>query len=101
MFELIEKAALTAMGAVALSQKKAEELLGDLKSRYDMTEEEGKEFLNKLQDAAKQNQEKLEEMAQEEVKKTCERMGVVTQDEFAKLQKKVQQLEKKLKELSS
>ena len=34
--------------------------------------------------------------AREEVKKTCERMGVVTAAEFDKLKKKVAQLEKKL-----
>jgi polyhydroxyalkanoate synthesis regulator phasin len=49
-----------------------------------------------MQDAAAKNQEKLQEQAREEVKKACERMGVVTVAEFDKLKKKVAQLEKKL-----
>ena len=50
---------------------------------------------------ARQNQEKLESLAHDEVKKACGRLGVVTQEEFDKLKKKVAQLEKKLKEQPS
>ena len=98
MFNLLEKTLLTALGAATLSQKKADELIRELKQKFNVTEEEGKAFLGKVQEMARQNQEKLEAAAQEEVKKACGRMGVVTQDEFDKLKKKVAQLEKKLKE---
>ncbi|TYO98305.1 poly(hydroxyalkanoate) granule associated protein phasin [Geothermobacter ehrlichii] len=97
MFELIEKAMLTAMGAASLSQKKAEELLADMKERLNLSEDEGRALLQKLQETAKVNQAKLEELAQQEVEKACKRLGVVTADEFQKLRKKVSQLEKKLK----
>lgn len=98
MTNLLEKTLLTALGAATLSQKKAEEFIQELRQKFNVTEEEGKAFLGKVQDMAKQNQEKLENAAHEEVKKACERMGVVTHDEFDKLKKKVAQLEKKLKE---
>ena len=97
MIELLEKSLLTAVGAMTLSQKKAEELFQGLQEKMNISEDEGKAFLQKIQDAAAQNQEKLMEQAREEVKKTCERMGVVTAEEFDKLKKKVAQLEKKLK----
>jgi polyhydroxyalkanoate synthesis regulator phasin len=97
MIELFEKSLLTAVGAMTLTQKKAEELLQELREKMNISEDEGKAFLQKFQDAAAQNQEKLMEQAREEVKKTCERMGVVTAVEFDKLKKKVAQLEKKLK----
>jgi polyhydroxyalkanoate synthesis regulator phasin len=97
MIELLEKTVLTAVGAMTLTQKKAEELLHDLREKLNISEEEGKDFLKKIQEAAVQSQEKLQEQAQEEVKKACERMGVVTTDEFDKLKKKVAKLEKKLK----
>ena len=98
MTTLLEKTLLTALGAATLSQKKAEEFVQELRHKFDVTEEEGKAFLGKIQDMARQNQEKLESLAHEEVKKACGRMGVVTQEEFDKLKKKVAQLEKKLKE---
>lgn len=97
MIELIEKTVLTAMGAVSMTQKKAEEMLEELKQRCNLSEEEGKDLLQRLQGAAKENQNKLQEMAQQEVQKACQRMGVVTADEFEKLRKKVLQLEKKLR----
>jgi polyhydroxyalkanoate synthesis regulator phasin len=97
MIELLEKSILTAVGAMTLTQKKAEELLHEMREKLNISEEEGKAFLKKIQEAAAQNQEKLQEHAREEVKKACERMGVVTADEFDKLKKKVVLLEKKIK----
>lgn len=98
MSNILEKTLLTALGAATLSQKKTEEFLEELRHKFNVSEEEGKAFLDKLQEMARVQQEKLEQKAQEEVKKTCGRMGVVTQEEFDKLKKKVAQLEKRLKE---
>ena len=99
MFEFIEKTLLTAVGAFSLSQKKGEELLQEIRQRFDVTEEEGKRLLEKLQGAARENQKKLEELAQQEIKKTMEKLGLVTEEEFDKLRVKVQQLESQLLEL--
>jgi polyhydroxyalkanoate synthesis regulator phasin len=99
MFEIFEKTLLTAVGAFSLSQKKGEELLQELRQRFDVTEEEGKRLLDKLQSAARENQKKLEELAQQEIRKTLDRFGLVTEEEFDKLRVKVQQLESQLLEL--
>ncbi|HMB15424.1 MAG TPA: phasin family protein [Pelovirga sp.] len=99
MIEIIEKTLLTGLGALSMSQKKAEELVDELKERLNLSEEEGKKLVDKLQQTAKENQNKLESVAQEEVKKAFERMGVVTEEEFSALKKKVDALEKKLKAL--
>ena len=101
MTNLLEKTLLTAIGAATLSQKKAEELLQELRQKCNVSEEEGKAFLGKIQEMAKQNQERLEKAAHEEVSRACERLGLVSHEEFDKLKKKVAQLEKKLKELQS
>ncbi len=96
MLELIEKTLLAGIGTLALTQKKAEELKDDLKERLNLSEEEGKKLLDKLQGAVKENQAKLEELAQAEVKKACERVGLATEEEVNKLKKRIDQLEKKL-----
>lgn len=101
MLEVVEKTLLAGIGAIALTQKKAEELIDDLKERMNLSEEEGKNLLDKLRDAAKENQEKLEEIAQAEVKKACDRIGIVTAEDFEKVQKKVAQLEKQIKSMAS
>jgi len=97
MLEIVEKTLLTGICAMALTQKKAEELIEDLKKRMNLTEDEGKNLLEKLRGAAKENQKKLEELAHDEVVKACERIGVVTTEEFTKLKHKVERLEKQLK----
>lgn len=101
MIELVEKTLLTAVGAMTLSQQKAEELLSELRKKLDISEEEGKNLLKKIRETAEKNQQELEDLAHEEVKKACTRLGVVTNEEFDKLKRKVSQLEKKLKELSA
>jgi polyhydroxyalkanoate synthesis regulator phasin len=100
MLEIIEKTLLAGIGVASMTQKKAEEVIDDLKEKLNLTEDEGKKLLDRLQDAAKENQKKLEDMAREEVKKACARAGVVTEEDFARLQKKVVDLEKQLKALN-
>ena len=101
MIELIEKSLLTALGAMTLSQKKAEELSNEFREKLNLSEEEGKAFLKKIQDTALEQQSKLESAAQEEVKKACDRMGLVSQEEFNKLKRKINHLEKQIKDLSA
>ncbi len=97
MFETLEKIVLTGLGAMSLSQKKAEELLAELKEKYRMSEEEGKKFLEKAQTMAREGKERLAEAAEVEVKKVLDRIGFVSRDEFDRLQEKVEELEEKLK----
>jgi polyhydroxyalkanoate synthesis regulator phasin len=99
MLEFAEKIMLAGMGMLTLSQQKAEEIVKEAKDRLNLSEEEGKKLVTKLQDAAQENQKKLEKLALEEVKKSCERLGVVTQDEVGKLNRKISELEKRLKAL--
>ncbi|MDT8420000.1 MAG: phasin superfamily protein [Desulfuromonadales bacterium] len=99
MLEFAEKTLLAGIGALSLTQKKGDELLQELKERLDLTEEEGKKLLSRLESVARENQAHLEEVARDEVKKACQRVGLVSSDEFEKLKKKVTLLEKQLKSL--
>lgn len=96
MLEIVEKTLLAGIGTLALTQKKAEELFDELKERMNLSEEEGKKLLEKLRDASREGQQRLEDLAQEEVRKACTRIGVATRDDFEKLQLRVQQLEQQL-----
>ncbi|HEX9777411.1 MAG TPA: phasin superfamily protein [Geopsychrobacteraceae bacterium] len=99
MLELFEKTLLAGIGALTLTQKKGEELIQELKERLDLTEEEGKKLLSKVESATRENQTRLEELAREEVRKAGQRMGLVASEDFEKLKKKVSQLEKRVKSL--
>lgn len=96
MLELFEKAVLTGIGALSITQKKGEELLADLKDKYKVSEDEGKAFIEKLQGMAKETRSKLAEAAEEEVRKAAERVGLVPKDDFDKLKQRLEELEKKL-----
>ena len=93
MFELFEKAVLTALGAVALTQKKGEEMVQEMKSRYKISEEEGKAFLERIQELARTGQQRSAEMAEAEVKKALDRMGMVSREDFERLERRVRALE--------
>jgi len=96
MFELLEKAVLTGLGALSLTQKKAEEILVELKEKYKLSEDEGKAFLEKVQGMAKEGRERIAEIADTEVKKVVERVGLVPREEFDRLQKRLEELEKRI-----
>ena len=95
MLEVIEKTLFTAIGAASLTQKKAEELTAELKERFNLSEEEGQCLVEKLKSNISQRQSELEEQATQEVLKACDRVGLVTKEEFATLEKRVAALEAK------
>ncbi len=99
MIDLIEKTVLAGIGVLALSQKKAEELVEELKTKLNLSEEEGRSLLEKLKLAADENRQKLEKIARDEVEKNLHRIGVVNQSDFDALKKRVANLEKRLKGL--
>ena len=69
MFELLEKALLTGLGAVSMTQKKAEEFLAEMKEKYKLSEDEGKALLDKIQAMAKDSRERINEIAENEVER--------------------------------
>ena len=96
MLDLIEKVVMTTIGGAAITQKKAEELVAEMKERYKLSEDEGKQMVDRIQTLARENREKVREMAEGEVKKVVERLGLVSMEEFELLKKRVQELEARL-----
>jgi|GEM_PF-564462 len=93
MLEMLEKAAMNVLGAAALTQKKGEELLAELKTRYHMSEEEGRQFLDRLQELGRNGRDRATEMAESEIKGTLARLGMVSRDDFDMLERRVRVLE--------
>ena len=96
MLDLIEKVVMTTIGVAAITQKKAEELVAEMKERYKLSEDEGKNLVERIQSMARENREKVQQMAEAEVQKVVERLGLVSVDEFERLTKRVQELEARL-----
>ena len=96
MVELFEKMMMTGLGALSLSKGKAEELLAEVREKYRLTEEEGKAFLDKLLALAQQGRENIVETAESEVKKAVRAAGMVTREEYGRLEQRVAELERRL-----
>jgi len=84
---------MTAIGTVAITQKKGEELVAEMKDKFKMSEDEGKNFVERIQSIAKDSREKVQQMAEIEVQKVVDRLGLVTREEYDRLVKRVQDLE--------
>ena len=85
------------IGALSLSQKKAEELLSELKEQCGCSEEEGKALIEKLKAQAEAQKKLLSEAAEKEVQKICDRLGLVRREELEHLAARVDALEKEKK----
>jgi polyhydroxyalkanoate synthesis regulator phasin len=93
MLELIEKVVMTTIGVAAITQKKAEELVAEMKDKYKLSEDEGKHLVERIQTMARENREKEREIAESEVQKVVGRLGLVSVDDFERLKQRVQELE--------
>ena len=93
MLDLLEKAVMTTIGVAAITQKKAEELVAEMKERFKLSEDEGKHLVDRIQAIASESRDKVREMAEVEVKKVVDRLGLVSRDEFDRLSKRVDELE--------
>ena len=96
MLDLLEKAVMTVIGAAAITQKKAEELVVEIREKYTLSEEEGRNVVERLQEIAEAGREKIGEVAGVEVKKVVERLGLVSREEYERLVKRVEELESRL-----
>ena len=93
MLEMLEKAVMTTIGVAVITQKKAEELAAEMKERFKLSEDEGKNLVDRLQTIATESRVKVREMAEAEVQKVVERLGLVSREEFDRLAARVQELE--------
>ena len=93
MLEMLEKAVMTTIGVAVITQKKAEELAAEMKERFKLSEDEGKNLVDRIQAIANESREKVKEMAEVEVKKVVDRLGLISRDEFDRLSKRVEELE--------
>ncbi|HEU0264896.1 MAG TPA: phasin superfamily protein [Geobacterales bacterium] len=97
MFEQLEKALMTGLGALSITQKKGEELVAEMRERYKMSEEEGKALLEKMQKARAEGESKLAEMVQSEMKRLLDKVGLVTREDYEQLQKRIAALEETIR----
>ena len=92
MFEIIKKTMLTGIGLAAVTREKIEEIAEDLIEKGQITEKEGKEFIDELMKKSEQARTDLEKKVEDIVRKALKKMNVATKEDIAGLEKKIRQM---------
>lgn len=97
MTDLLKKTLYTGVGLAYMTKEKIEELAKELIDKGKMTEKEGKELIDDLLEKSKDAKTKIESQIDHTVKETLKKMNLVTKKEYADLEQRLQDLEKKIK----
>ena len=98
MFDLLKKTLLTSVGFGVMTKEKIEELGKELIKKGEVTEKEGKEFINSMLKRSEQAQKEMETKLYEIIQKSIGKMNLATKEDITQLNKKIASLEKKKKE---
>jgi len=92
----LRRVMLASMGAVAIAQEEAEELINKLVERGEIAREEGRDL---MQDMMAKRREKVEGRFDARVEGALEKMNVPTKADLKAVEKKLDELNKKLDKL--
>ena len=95
MFDLIKKTMLTGIGLAAMTKDKVEEVVKDLTEKGEISEKEGKEFLDDLLKKSEQARKELETKVEGLVRKALGKMDLAIKKDIDRLEERVKYLEKK------
>ena len=92
MFDLIKKSMLTGIGLALKTWDEVEDLVNDLQKKGEMSESEGRKFLDEARKRYEDTQEKLEKRIESSVKDFLKKTQIVTTDELKELKKEIREL---------
>jgi len=88
MFDMVKKSMLAGIGLALKTWDEVEELVTDIQKKSDMSESEGRKFL----DEARKRYGKLEKHVEDAVKNFLKKTSIVTTDELKELKKEIREL---------
>ena len=94
MFELIQKSMLAGIGLALKTKDEVEQLAQDFARKLNLSEQDGKQFLDELYNRYEEAQGKLEARVEQSVKAFLNKADIVTSDELKALKKEVRELKK-------
>ncbi len=92
MFDLVKKSMLAGIGLALKTWDEVEEMVGDIQKKGEMSETEGRKFLEEVHERYEKAQEKLEKRVEQSVKDFLKKTNVVTTDELKELKKEIREL---------
>ncbi len=92
MFDLVKKSMLTGIGLALKTRDEVEDLVKEIQKKGEMSETEGRKFLDDVQKRYDEAQEKLEKRVEKSVKDFLKKTNIVTTDELKDLKKEIREL---------
>lgn len=92
MFDLMKKSFLTGIGLALKTKDEMEDLIKELQKKGEMSETEGRKFLDEARENYEEAQDKLEKRIEKTVKEFLKKTNIVTTDELKELKKEIREL---------
>ncbi|MDY6904979.1 MAG: phasin family protein [Thermodesulfobacteriota bacterium] len=94
MIDLVKKMMFAGIGLALKTKDEVEDLAGDLVKRAELSENEGKKFVNDFLKRYDESREKLEERVDQTVKDVLSKADIPTRQEIAELKDEIKKLRK-------
>lgn len=92
MLDLIKKSLLTGIGLAVMTKEKAEKLAKDLAAEGELSEKEGREFVDDLVKKSEQARADFEAKVEAMVREAVGKLNIATKDDVAELAQKIESL---------
>jgi polyhydroxyalkanoate synthesis regulator phasin len=97
MVDLMKKAIFTGLGLAFMTKEKIEEFSKEIIEKGRLSDTEGKEFIDELQNKSEEVRKKLQKQVQSAVNNTLKKMNIATKDDISRVEKKLAKLATSIK----
>jgi polyhydroxyalkanoate synthesis regulator phasin len=92
MFDLVKKGMLAGIGLALKTWDEVEKMVQEVQDKGEMSEAEGRKFLDEVRKKYEDTQGKLEKRVEQTVKEFLKKTQIVTSDELKELKKEIREL---------
>ncbi len=92
MLEILKRTMFAGVGLALKTKAEAEEIARDFVKKTELSESEGKKFINDFLKRYDESRDKLEDRVEKTVKDILNKTNVATKDELAEIKKEIQSL---------
>ena len=92
--DILKRTMLTGVGLALVAKDEIVDLAKDIEKKMEMSESDGKKFLDDVKKKYDEAQDKLEGRVEKTVKEILKKMDLVTADEVKGLKKEIRELKK-------
>jgi len=98
MFDLIKKTILASVGFGVMTKEKIEELGKEMIKKGEVSEKEGKEFIDGLVKKSEEAQKEIETKIYKMIQDSLKKMNLATKEDITRLNKKIARIEQGIKQ---